>query len=140
MCLIVDKDAVIETAEEDILCYKITYKDRAGHFTHISDVQAYKYKSGELQPYVNVVVEKHEGYLPEVNEGYHSFADEPDKTRGLANRSFGVFVIPKGSQFIKGTVNGEVDGYTSSTLIYMGVMGHPVTRLRLWDRKQQKNK
>ena len=133
MCLIVGKNAHFKIAKKDIVVYKViekkyNYLRTPFQLSPITIGETYRESS------LNVT-------FREVNTGLHSFcrlwsAKKLCKKMVLQNKNFWYVdeseceymvvkcIIPKGSMYIKGRVNGKYfeKGYVSDTLTYVEVI------------------
>ena len=116
-------------AKDSIVCYKRgTYDKKAAelrpHFR-----EEFVYKLGVPTEEVDIdrdVSRDHNFYIREVTYGYHS------SVKFSSLYSSHVFIIPKGSRYIEGTLNGhrEEPNYVSSQIIWMG----PKWSVKTWIR------
>ena len=104
MCLTVDKENFkIETAQEDIVCYKVLEK-YSGYI--ISPYCKFLYEIGK--EYKTIIEPRLRESCYEINKGFHSFLtleDAKDEMESLHCDAFRCFrcVIPKGSKIVYGT-------------------------------------
>lgn len=103
MCLIVGKEEFkIETAQEDIVCYKVLEK-YSGYI--ISPYCKFLYEIGK--EYKTIIEPRFIGFCYEIYKGFHSFLtleDARDEMESLLCVAFRCFrcVIPKGSKIVYG--------------------------------------
>ena len=145
MCLRAD-DKTIYIADKDIVCYKLGKISKLGKLFSPITRTTYGYtRNVPTEP-----VELYFGgyYEDQVNEGYHSATSlkSLSDTRSaygtyeLRDRKAGVFIIPKGSKYIKGFFNNSIyPNYVSESLIYIGP-NNLITKFRLlWRQFKQKS-
>ena len=122
MCL--ERVSEKKVAEKNIFCWK-----RLGNFGK-SLIQGYKYKTGVLQPQVEIKVR--EMYMT-IEEGYHSWVEQEPKDRfgrPYREKVSHLFVIPKETVYYEGLENGGAVGYASESIVYLGHVYNPLTWLR----------
>ena len=126
MCLIVKKNAHFKYAKRNIVVYKVIEK---GHNYLRTPYQHMPIAIGETYKESNLHV-----ILGEVTTGLHSFCrlwstkklckkmtkSSQERIKYIITKC----IIPKGSKYIKGRVNGEYfeKGYVSDTLTYVKVI------------------
>lgn len=112
MCLSVEKGPLV--AESNIIVFK-TGDLRFPLFQRFSSAHHdFRYKRFQKQE--NVELSPKYGTI---NRGYHSFSGF-----GLS-----MFVIPKGATYYQGNHENQGDGYTSSSIIWIGSVFNPVNWL-----------
>lgn len=122
MCL--ERASEKKVAGENIFCWK-----RLQGFNGKSLIQDYKYKTGVIQPQVNIKVSRSEI----IEQGYHSWVEQEPKDRygsPYRDKVSHLFVIPKGTVYYEGLENGGAVGYASESIVYLGHVYNPLTWLR----------
>ncbi len=135
MCLEV-KTRMVSRAGRAILCYKVGFL--TGNLFSPASVRTYDYKLGELQE-ETIQVKADHNY--QVHKAYHSYMNIHKAMYNLNSdhrRTVQVFIIPKGSTYFEGTVNGEEAGYASSQIVWIGSPYNPVTWLNVIKWKLEK--
>ena len=123
MCL--ERVSEKKVAEENIFCWKMLQG-----FSGKSYIQDYKYKTGVVQPRVEIRKTRHDGVI---EQGYHSWVhQEPTDRFGRSDRKkvSHLFVIPKGTVYYEGLENGGALGYASESIVYLGHIFNPLTWIR----------
>lgn len=119
MCLIVlTRKNSFETTKRPIICYKKLSGNNSIYTNYV-------YLKNVENPIVKL--EKKELYYSRskvcIEEGYHSWV----YPISMEHAATDVFIIPKNTEYICGTVNGESKGYVSENIIYVGKIWNPVT-------------
>lgn len=130
MCL-TTKDPTIKIAEEDITVYKCLDKKkvkRKGFFNRLFNGKYriafeamnhnHEYKIGKLNSPIKIkaVADRYDEFS--VEKGYHSFVDQDNPRVSSINA---LFIIPKGTKYIKGWYNDDENilNYVSETIIFV---------------------
>lgn len=145
MCLHLLDNSVLKAAEEDITCYKVG-KIREGKFTPYH--RLFRYLKGVTTSPVKIVPMAVGRFVGEevVFEGYHSFVDKSLAVLEAGEfNDVGVFIIPKGVKYIKGSDNGSsVEAYVSEQLKWVDTIDwkyrlkEKINKwIKLWNSKPQ---
>lgn len=116
MCLNISKTAVVETAEEDIICYKVVKMYNNEYFTRYRDfhIEIGKTYLSELNAFRD---DNKDFDYDIVEEGLHSYCNERSAHASFNNYFKVKCTIPKGSLYYKGLFS-ECESYASNCLRY----------------------
>jgi hypothetical protein len=133
MCLTSPTELLVSTAEKNIICFKNGYVYRFKF--HPSHYSSFKYIKGKSTKQVELKILSDRFNKFAVEEGYHSSTKANNEDDSYDH----VFLIPKGTKYIKGFNNySSENNYVSETLVWMGYKFNPITWLRVWLYKNKK--
>ena len=127
MCFVkIGKRPHKKTAREDIhvIKYGWLYKHKDQYWDkrewHVSLLQDYAYKVGEVQPKVKLKVKKYGSNLYSIDLGYHSYRTFEKSAHLWHWDLVAHFIIPKGTEYYEDKETGHI---VSETIVYAGPYG-----------------
>jgi hypothetical protein len=134
MCLVLNDKFKKLIAERPILCYKYG-SSKSKYFTPpFRDLFRYELNKETERIYINPVKAFiHNTEVLMIEKGYHSYI----KSNIITDH---VFIIPKGAEYYIGRINDyyEINGYVSSSLIWLGNRNSIATWFRFLKHKFSK--
>ena len=137
MCLVLNKDSVLQQARKDIVGYKVVYDDDGEYLTPYQKVTVELNKLYHEKNFIDAYFRLFEkGEMGEkkvktiTNDAIHFYADlKSAKKERMGGETILAAVIPMGTTFVNGTFDYAVSGYpcyASEAVIYR--------KLTFWER------